>query len=60
MNVDIGAKDLPTQIEVAMGYIFAYEIAFPSLALKKKYDDMWELSVVYDSVEAKLEELIED
>ena len=60
MNVDIGAKDLPTQIEVAMGYIFAYEIAFFSLALKKKYDDMWELSVVYDSVEAKLEELIED
>lgn len=60
LNVDIGAKDMPTQIEAAIGYIFAFEIAFPSLALKKKYDDMWEMSLVYDSVEKKLEELAID
>ena len=59
-NVYDGLKDMPTQLEVALCYLFYHEIAFPSMALKKNYDDHWEMSEVYDHFLTGLQRLQHD
>ena len=59
-NVHDGLNDIPTLMELALQYILFYEVAFPSMAAKKLYNNHWVLSDMYDNFELALRSLQED
>ena len=63
-NLEINARkaltDTATLMELAIMYIFSYEIVVPSMLCKEVFDDYWQLSDLYREVEKKVVELVVD
>jgi len=60
LNVYTGLHDTATLTEMCVMYVFAYELALPSMKIKKVCHSQWDLSPLYNEAERRIKILIED